>query len=202
MESREISNEEFFDQFTSHMERYLEKYEASEYHVDIDEKAKPEFEKLRKFSFRQLRHFFFRFLNRSDLNSHVNYIDLQIKKIEDRLDDLSAKDKEIEKKIMTEKNELKESLLPKFEDVYHHLDTSIVPRLTDFEEMLSNILQNIDEMKVESEENKAFRENLIHKVDDVTKRTHQFTNSFEGKLTKMNVKLQYFTNLSRKILKS
>lgn len=187
LESREVTNEEFFDQFVSHIDRYLEKSEANAFKMEIDEKAKPEYEKLRKFSFRQLRHFFYKFLSRSELSSHVDFIDMQIKKIEERLDVLTAKDKELDKKIIQEKNDLKESLLPKFEDVYHHLDTTVVPRLTDFEEMLSNILQNIDEMKVESEENKAFRENLIHKVDDVTKRTHQFTNSFEGKLAKMNV---------------
>jgi hypothetical protein len=39
---------------------------------------------------------------------------------------------------------------------------------------------------MEAEENKAFRENLIHKVDDLAKKTHIFTNSYEGKLIKMN----------------
>lgn len=37
-------------------------------------------------------------------------------------------------------------------------------------------------MKADAEENKAFRENLIAKVDAITKKTNTFTSYFDGKI--------------------
>jgi len=185
LEAQEVKEEGFFDQFFSEMNVNLEENEYKDHVVTISKKD--EYEKLRKFSFRQLHYFFFKFLNRSNLRYRVTDIEEKLKEIDERLDKLYSKDLEIERKIHLEKQDLRKEILPQFDDVYKHIEDNIVQRLNADESMLQSTLETIEEVKAEAEENKAFRENLINKVDAVTKKTNSFTTFFEGKLNQMLV---------------
>jgi len=208
--------EVFFDKYFHQDNEPLPAFQEHKYLkpiLDGINKAE-DYEIPRRYSLNNLHYIIFKMMNQSKLQKKVAKLDVDVKevemklekKIKEKYEELSLKCHEIDHRLTNENKVLKADSDKKAKDLLEYVNDEILPRIAEEEKAIRTSLQMLEELKIETNRNSAFRERAEQNFEELFRTSDKFFSLYEKKIAfydanfddvkhKTEEKLANFTNI-------
>jgi len=190
-EEQEKVEEIFFDKFfEAEKEPIREPRENKFMKMLLEKNTQDDYEEPRRYNLKQLHYIICRLLNQSQLNSKVKELEDELKNAEERLEEkmrnqyeeLNAKCSMLDTKIMNEKMSLKKELDRKDNEILAYINNQLIPRIVEDENVINTSVNDIRELRSETEGLNRFKGLANQKFDQIMKQNDDFHEAFEKKI--------------------
>jgi len=208
--------EVFFDKYFHQDNEPLPAFQELKYLKPIlDGVNKPEdYEIPRRYSLNNLHYIIFKLMNQSKMQKKVAKLDNDLKEVEMKLEkkitekyeELSLKCHEIDHRLTNENKILKAESDKQAKDLLEYVNGEILPRIAEEEKAIRTTIQLLEDLKVETNRNSAFRDRAEQNFEELYQKNEKFWSFYEKKIAfydanfddmkyKTEEKLASFTNV-------